>query len=305
MADPVATPAEWDAAIERENRELALVEMKLKAEEAKLPAFRPYPAFDPPTSTYKRFSPTRNRWPEVADFDRRVDELERRQASLNDELRALEEQHRASGITDRERLAGWMADGNGERPEPTAPAVEARIEELTANRDALSLAVLRVLDEKDSFVQKHRGRLTKDAGKAKTEAAVRLQQLVDELERARDEVVDLRRAELWAALYPREQASAALDEQYIMCGRKARALPELSARAGIAALFELLREDAAFLEQVADSEQRAILEDRDPRHDENTVWTDTPEGEQARKRQAKESEERIKAAQWQGSRWEE
>jgi len=38
-------------------------------------------------------------------------------------------------------------------------AVEARIEELTANRDALPLAVLRVLDEKASFVDKHRSRL--------------------------------------------------------------------------------------------------------------------------------------------------
>lgn len=59
------------------------------------------------------------------------------------------------------------------------------------------------------------------------------------------------------------------------------------------------------LEGAADAAQRAILEDRDPRHDENTVWTDTPEGEQARKRQARASEERIKAAQWSGSRWEE
>ena len=263
------------------------------------------PDIDSSFGSLRRLSPRRNRWPEVVELDRRVDELEQRQASINDELNALEEKRRASAAADAERLAEWMAEGNGERPQPSAPAVEARIEELTANRDSLSIAVSRVLDAKQVFIAKNRTRLVKDAAKAKTAAIARAQQLVDELERAREEVVELRRAELWAQLYPRQQAVAPFDSHYVKCGRTHKAFRELSSRANVNGLFELLREDVAFLEQVADGEQRAILENRDPRHDENTVWTDTPEGEQARKRQARASEERIKAAQWQGSRWEE
>ena len=305
MADPVATPAEWDAAIVRENRELALVKMELKAEAEELPAFRPYPTFDAPASALRRLSPRRNRWPEIQALDRRVEELEQRRVTIQDELQALQERHRQSLGEDLEALAVWVAAEAGARPEATAPAVEARIAELEANRDAIAIAVERVLSEKESLVERHRSRLAKDAGKAKVAALARLQQLVDEIERARDEVVELRKAELWSRLFPREEAVASLDHQYVKGGRKAQALPELSSRAAIAALYDLLREDAAWLEGAADAAQRAILEDRDPRHDENTVWTDTPEGERARKRQAKESEERIKAAQWSGSRWEE
>jgi len=89
----------------------------------------------------RRFSPRRNRWKEVAEFDRRVRELGERQTTLNDELGALEERHKESERADREALATWAANGKGKRPEPTAPAVRQRIEELTQNREALSLAV--------------------------------------------------------------------------------------------------------------------------------------------------------------------
>ncbi|MBA2293623.1 MAG: hypothetical protein H0W16_00670 [Actinobacteria bacterium] len=40
---------------------------------------------------HRRFSLRRNRWADVADFDRRVGELEQRRVSLNDELDALTE----------------------------------------------------------------------------------------------------------------------------------------------------------------------------------------------------------------------
>jgi len=198
-----------------------------------------------------------------------------------------------------------MAAGNGERPQPSAPAVEARIEELTANRDSLSIAVSRVLDEKQTFVEKHRTRLVKDAAKAKTAAIARAQQLVDELERAREEVAELRRAELWAGLFPAQQAVHSFDAHLVKCGRTHKAFPELSSRANVNGLFELLREDVAFLEQVADGEQRALLENRDPRHDPNTFWAESPQGEQTRERHSREARKRIENAQWQGVRWEE
>ena len=257
------------------------------------------PDIDSSFGSLRRLSPRRNRWPEVVEFDRRVDELEQRQATILDELQALREQHRECVDTDQQALATWLADEAGERPEPTAPAVEARTGELQANLSALAIAVSRVFDAKQTFVEKHRTRLAKDAAKAKTAAIARAQQLVDELERAREEVVELRRAELWAGLFPAQQAVHSFDSHYVKCGRTHKAFPELSSRANVNGLFELVREDVAFLEQAADPEQRAILEDRDPRHDPNTFWAESPEGQQTRERHSREARKQIENAQWQ------
>jgi len=40
------------------------------------------PDIDSSFGSLRRLSPRRNRWPEVVEFDRRVDELEQRQASI-------------------------------------------------------------------------------------------------------------------------------------------------------------------------------------------------------------------------------
>jgi Rad3-related DNA helicase len=103
----------------------------------------------------RRFSPRKNRWKEIAEFDRRVRDLRERQTTLNDEIGALEERHRESERADQEALATWAAEGKGKRPDPTAPAIRERIEQLVENREALSLAVTRVLKEKGEFVEKH------------------------------------------------------------------------------------------------------------------------------------------------------
>ena len=106
---PNATETDWSALHQAvEDRKLEAIRGDLRAER-ELPRLRPYPPLDLPNSTFKRFSPTRNRWPEIAEFDRRVDELERRQASVNDELDALKEQHRAAVLADRERLAAFRS----------------------------------------------------------------------------------------------------------------------------------------------------------------------------------------------------
>ncbi|CAN5710062.1 hypothetical protein BH20ACT14_BH20ACT14_15990 [soil metagenome] len=302
---PNATETDWSALHQAvEDRKLEAIRGDLRAER-ELPRLRPYPPLDLPNSTFKRFSPTRNRWPEIAEFDRRVDELERRQASVNDELDALKEQHRASALADRERLAAWVADENGQRPEPTAPATEKRIEELEANRDALVLAVLRLLDEKAAHVEKHRRRLGRDAAKATERAVERYKGLLSELEQARTEAMDARRAELWAALFPAELAIHDVGGALVLGGRTLRSVPWYISQTSAESVLTLLQADAEWIRNAQTADQRAEIEGTDPRHDPDTVWADSPEGAKVRERQSREARERIEAARWSGSRWEE
>ena len=256
-------------------------------------------------SVLKRFSPVRNRWPEVAEFDRRVEELEQRQASLTDELQALSEQHRASVIADKQTLAEWVASENGKRPEPTASATEQRISELEANRDALSTAVLCVLDEKAAFVVKHRRRLQRDAAKATEQAAARYEHLLSELEAARTEALEARRSQLWADLYPSELVTQDVESRLLLGGLRVKEIPWTKDRIEIEQVLALLRADAEWTRQAQTPAQRAELSGTDPRLEGAATWADSPEGEELRRQEAREARERIKKAQQAGDGWEE
>jgi hypothetical protein len=156
----------------------------------------------------KRLSPFRNRWPEVHKFDERVTRLEQKQADLNAELLGLQEQLVQAEAADHEALAQWVATQVGERPLPTAPSVEQRINERTAERDALTAAQQNVLDEKHAFVEKHRGRLVREAGKTRERALAKLHETIAAVEAARAELVEARSVRRWAEHYPAEEATS-------------------------------------------------------------------------------------------------
>jgi len=85
-------------------------------------------------NVWKRLSPARNRWPEIAAFDERVAELEQRQAAKADELRELRDRELAAPAVDADRLATWQLDGEqGPRPEPELPEIRKRIRERRRN----------------------------------------------------------------------------------------------------------------------------------------------------------------------------
>src|SRR5829696_2609178 len=82
------------------------------------------------TNVWRRLSPTRNRWPEIAEFDERVAELEQRQAAKADELRELRDREISAPAADYDRLATWQLDGEqGQRPEPELPRIREQIEQ--------------------------------------------------------------------------------------------------------------------------------------------------------------------------------
>ncbi|MBA3736193.1 MAG: hypothetical protein H0W90_13530 [Actinobacteria bacterium] len=153
--------------------------------------------------------------------------LERKQTGLNAEIIAAQEQLRSAHDTDRERLAAWVVDRQGDRPLPLLPGIERRIVDLEQERDALTTATERVLDEKERFVAKHRSRLVREASKARARAIERLEQTISACEEARAEAVDCVAAQRWAAEYPAESADASsLRVGFMKGGRLTTCLPE-------------------------------------------------------------------------------
>jgi hypothetical protein len=235
------------------------------------------------TNAWRRLSPARNRWPEIAAFDERAAELEMRLAEVSAELREQHELERAAPAVDAAALAEWeLADRNGPRPAPTLPAIKKRIKELQADWEALNVAVGRVLVEKEAHWKKHRARLIKDADTHADQARSRYLEAVDQLEAAREDLRVARRTSVVARLYPSEIAGAEPPDS--LAGGRKRALVPLGVNApvSLAHLFAALREDARYLSEACTPEQRLAMQGRDPRQPPQTEWVNDPAAKAAR-----------------------
>jgi hypothetical protein len=244
-------------------------------------------------NVWKRLSPFRNRWPEVAEFDTRVAELEHRQSQVSAELQQLHDRELAAPAADSQRLAAWQLDGErGDRPGPTAPAIRQEVAERQADYEALTVAIGRVLDEKASYVDQHRGKLARDADKQVEQAHARYLELIGELEAVREELSGRRRDAIWARLYPRQEAMV---EPPAGVGGH----PPTHKKFGLGRVYqlpeiaELLRLDASWLREAQTVEQHAAIEGYDPRQPRGIEWSDDPE---VKARKAK------RLAEWANSR---
>jgi hypothetical protein len=158
------------------------------------------------TNVWRRLSPARNRWPEILEFDQRVAELEMRQAEKATELRELNDREIAAPAADADRLATWQLDGEkGPRPEPELPGIKEQIRKRQEDWEALTRAIERVLVEKAALVEKHRSKLIKEADAQTEDAHARYLKLIHQAEAARDDLRTMRRAGVWARLYPSEE----------------------------------------------------------------------------------------------------
>ena len=234
------------------------------------------------TNVWRRLSPTRNRWPEIAAFDEQVAELEQRQAAKGAELVALRDRELAAPAADADRLASWQLDGEqGPRPEPELPRIREQIERRREEWEALSRATERVLADKAEYIAKHRPPLVKDADSHADEAHRRYRDLIDQAAEARAELFAMRRAAVWARLYPGEQAGRETPDTF--CGGRAKPLRAMGLEATVAPhrVLAAMRADADWLREAATPEQKALIgEGRDPRQPPATVWDRTDEGQQ-------------------------
>jgi hypothetical protein len=257
----------------------------------------------------RRHSPTRNRWPEIVDFDLRVTELEQRRATVAAEIAAVQQRRQAAPVADAEALARWTLNGEqGPRPEPQRPKLDERSQDLQRESDALTLAAGEILAEKAAFVEKHRARLVQQADKETQAAQDRYLALIDQLADARSELAELRQAALWASTFPSEEATRNPATQAIAGGLKKPAEKAgLSQVVDASRILELLQDDARWLRDAATAQQRAAMLGRDPRkHAGGAVWAGTPEAiEQSRRDKEAEREQYKKVwghepAQWYG-----
>lgn len=169
-------------------------------------------------SFWARISPRRNRWPELRVIDERLVELDRRQNELIATLAELRGRFERAGAEYADALAAWMAAGESEpKPVSEARTLEEAISEAEAEYAAIDNLRTRVLEERIEFVAKHRKRLVRDAERETEKAKAHYLTLIEELERAREELVGVRETAVWAALFPSE-ALASMAPTYSLAG---------------------------------------------------------------------------------------
>lgn len=246
-------------------------------------------------SALRRLSPRRNRWQSVAAFDEQVAELEGQAQRLTSEMQAQHELLSQSKQKDRDRLADFVANGSqGATPESEVTSREERIDDLQRRLEGVNHQIVRVLGEKASHVERHRPRLVKDASKATAAAERRYAELIDEAERARQEAVELREAELWALTFPEVRQG----EEQIPPGVAGNLRAPLK-KAGFdhalepGSVFDVLRADAGWIPSAAKPELKQKLGQAEQ---DGAQWLDTPEGHSWQQQQQRATNERVERA---------
>ena len=212
-------------------------------------------------SAFLRVGPKRNRWRDLDRFEERLTGLEQRRQELVGEIAAAraeldQEPGRHSSV-----LADWLAAGRqGERPASRVPELEHRLADLSAEYDATGVEYDRTLRERAEHIERNRSKMVADIRKAVEETVGRYLRLVDELEAARADLLDLRRTEVWAAIFPHESLASEPATLPLVGAKKElqrRHLPGIETGLAAHAVFALLRDDARFCSTVATVDQAA------------------------------------------------
>lgn len=254
-----------------------------------------YPAalVDQEQNALRRLSPRRNRWPEVAEFDARVSAIEGKRARLAERTAELTQATQTAEAEDREALAIWMLDPSKPRPLPAMPALETELTEIRREMDALLLAEAATLEQKTAFVERHRARLIKDADRGTVRAREAYERAIAALRGAREELIEVRGATVWAAAYLSAAASQTVPTAVVCAGVRGPVERSLGISAQVPAegVFGALLEDARVLREVATHAQQEAL--GMPARDTNqATWAGSPE---ALEREKIEKREKIEA----------
>jgi len=235
---------------------------------------RPIVSTDP--GPLRRFSP-RKSWPEVAAIDAKVGRLDKQRVGLSEQIGRLEQAISEARRDDQQSLATWqLAGGEGKRPLPKTPALEAELEQVRSELDATAIAEDRILREKVEFVERHRKRLIAEAAKERS-AVKRLQDAITAVEQAREEATTALQTERWAREFPSELANpSTLSVDFLKGGRLSKAMPEVRTLTVANSVLAWLRDDAAWIDSaLADAAERPL----DPH--EQAIWESSEEGREA------------------------
>jgi hypothetical protein len=215
---------------------------------------------DTERSALARFSPRRKVWPRLAEFDAEIAELDGRAASAGQELVEARQALNDAPQRDAALYAQWIAEGeHGEPPEPTKPQLEQRVAALENRHNALLRAAEEKATDKGKYVEKHRKGLVKEAERLAAQARERYEQTIDAAAQARDELSELRAAELWAATFPDPSSTATIP--VAVAGGKRSVLEKAGIHNSVvpARVFELLHADAEWLATAVNRDQRKAM----------------------------------------------
>lgn len=207
-----------------------------------------------------RLGPRRNRWRDLQRFDDQLAEIERERERLTRELDGLREARNNEPDRHAVALANWFENREGDRPEPGTSALDERTADLQAEHAALGVRYNRLLGERVEHVRRCRKAMLRDVGTAKDEVAREYAALVDQLEAKRQELLDLRQAEVWCALFPNGVLTGEPNTQALVGAKKrlqAPVLPGLESGLVASSVFNLIRADGNFCATVATVEQAA------------------------------------------------
>ena len=245
-------------------------------------------------TAWARLSPRhRNRWPKLAAIDERVNELDQRQAAIGAEFATAHEQRASAEQRHADQLAAWFQNEQpGERPGSDATELDERIADLKAEHDAIDRLRATVLAEKIEYVKRNRKSLARTAESEAQKARTTYEQQIDELERAREALIDARATEVWARVFPSETLTATPPTHALVGGPKRlreRWFSGLNSDLQAPSVFGLLRDDAMYLAEVISIEQKAAIQGVRPEllRDDGAVWGGSEE-DLARQKREKE-----------------
>ncbi len=248
--------------------------------------------------TWARLNPRRSRWPALNRIDERVAELDRRRAALVDEIAVVNEQRATAEQRHADQLTAWYQDGErGERPSSDATVLDERLPDLRAEHAAVETLSEQVLAEKIAHVKKHRRSLVRTSTAEAAKAKVRYEQTIDELERARSDLVDARQTELWAQAFPSEHLNVTAPTYSLAGGVKSvcnRWFPEVTSDLPAAAMLGLLKDDATFLSSMITHDLKAASLGVRPEliRDDVAVWGGSEEDLARQEREKTRARER-------------
>lgn len=210
--------------------------------------------------SWRRFVPGRTPWPKVAEFEEHVVRLEQLVSEVHAEMLVLVEQRQQAPNADTEALAQWEINGAvGTRPEPTAPKLDAKIASAQERIQGLHKAIEKVTSDRAEYVSRNRDKLVKDAHRGVEAAQTKATRLLAEFEEARQELIEARRTEAWAQLYP--AAEARREPNYIALGGGLRRILEPLGVQQIVTMTQVLtalRDDVEWASTALTPEQRAL-----------------------------------------------
>ena len=232
--------------------------------------------------------PRSRRWRDLARIDDKIDGLNRR---LGDARRNLQEAEQAAGAApdaDARTLAVWIAAGEkGRRPAPTVAEKERERDAARLIAEALQLEADRALEERREHIERHRGRMVKDARRDVEDAQARLAAHISQLPELRETLLAARDNLRWVASFP-EQAEGFGFPLALALGLKAPVKDTLgtTARIEYRGVVAALEADAvALAEQLGPTvKERLGLAPR-PTPEDQAMWWDDEDAAAWRKEQ--------------------